>query len=549
MQANPERLLGIIKDAYEGRVVIPEFQRSFVWSREDIEELLVSILQGYFIGTFLMLETSPKEPLFPFRTVEGLSKINCHADPYKHSTVRLVLDGQQRITSLFYVLYEPLIHLKNSRHPYRFYFRLEQALKGEIEDAVVGVSLADRKRVAEMEELVRNHRAIPFSLMKEPGQFYSWLYQEQQFLKGEEEKDSIRSFYSQFENFMIPVVTLSTDTGKDNIVSIFERINRTGVRLSLFDLAAARIYLKGVNLREQWKKFCENYANIVEIVKPEFLLKVIALWRGKEPKKGTLLDVIDELDQDEFKRLWEKASKFIVRAYQRVTAPQGGYGAFRDDLIPYTTMLVPLAVLLEAVETHKGGKEMYDKLDRWYWASVFTQRYDSAVDTKTYQDVREIKRWLEGGNPPEWLTNLSVDKIDVDVDEPRSAIYRGLMCLIVLEGAKDFINGQPANLNECEDDHIFPRAKFKNKKSIDSILNRTLISATSNKRKSDRKPSEYLSLFLQDHGNNEEYLRKTLQSHLISPEAYEAMRRDDFQSFIEARHQTFIQKLQEKLKD
>jgi hypothetical protein len=153
-----------------------------------------------------------------------------------------------------------------------------------------------------------------------------------------------------------------------------------------------------------------------------------------------------------------------------------------------------------------------------------------------------------GGEPPEWLTNLSINSIDVDTDESRSAIYRGLMCLIVLEGAKDFITGQPANLNECQDDHIFPRARFRKEEKIDSILNRTLISAQSNKIKSDRKPSEYLSSFLEHHGN-EERLLETLQSHLISREAYEAMKCDDFQAFIKARRQAFIQKIQEKLRD
>lgn len=81
--------------------MIPEFQRSFVWGREDIEELLVSILQGYFIGTFLMLDTRADESLFPFRVVEGLEQLNPRASPYHHETIRLVLDGQQRVTSLF----------------------------------------------------------------------------------------------------------------------------------------------------------------------------------------------------------------------------------------------------------------------------------------------------------------------------------------------------------------------------------------------------------------------------------------------------------------
>jgi hypothetical protein len=564
MQANPERLLDIIGQASIGRVVIPEFQRSFVWSREDIEELLVSLLQGYFIGTFLMLTVRP-DPNFspirvndrlifrtidgtPFHLVEGLERINPSVDPRRHDDVRLVLDGQQRITSLFYAFYEPPIPLWNTRHPYRFYLRLEPALEGKFEDAVVGVSTADKKRMTKEEELVQNGQAIPFSWMRDPNRFYPWLYQENQFLKKSEERERVQSLYFRLTQFMIPVVTLPRETDKDDVVNIFERINRTGKRLTLFELAAARLYvnLKGINLYSLWGKFRGNHAEVAEVVRRESLLKVIALWQGKEPKKGTLLDVIGKLDRKDFERLWEKATHFIEEAYKRVTSVSG-YGAFRNT-IPYTTILVPLAILLETIENQRGGEEMYRKLDKWYWASVFTQRYDSAVDTKAYQDVVQVRRWLMGGEPPEWLTNLSINSIDVDTDESRSAIYRGLMCLIVLEGAKDFITGQPANLNECQDDHIFPRARFRKEEKIDSILNRTLISAQSNKIKSDRKPSEYLSSFLEHHGN-EERLLETLQSHLISREAYEAMKCDDFQAFIKARRQAFIQKIQEKLRD
>ena len=65
-KANPENLLSILADAYNGKVVVPEFQRSFLWSREGIEELLVSILKGYFVGTLLLLDTQSSDPLFPF---------------------------------------------------------------------------------------------------------------------------------------------------------------------------------------------------------------------------------------------------------------------------------------------------------------------------------------------------------------------------------------------------------------------------------------------------------------------------------------------------
>lgn len=544
-KANPENLLSLMRDAHAGKVVIPEFQRSFVWAREDIEELLVSILQGYFIGTFLMLDTPSDKPMFPFRTVEGLNKVNPGVAPQNYPTVRLALDGQQRITSLFYVLYEPPIPLKNTKNPYRFFFRLDRALDAEPEDAVYGISEADRRRTAEMENAVQAHRAIPFSLLQDASQFYRWFYNEQKFLQNDTDRKLIEAFYHRFQNFMVPVVALSQEAGKDNIVNIFERINRTGVTLSLFDLAVARLYLKGVLLRNLWAHFAAKNPDAIEVVKPEFLLKVIALWEGKEPRRGTLLDVIDELEKQRFEKQWNLATHFMAEAYTRVTATHGGYGAFDNAWIPYTTSMVPLAALLHAIEQRKGGEEMYRKLDQWYWANVFTQRYDSAVDTNSHKDMKEVLNWTEGGNQPDWMKNLSVDSLKLTVDEPRSALYRGMICLVVLEGARDFIDGQPANLNECQDDHIFPQSKFSKQGNVNVILNRTLIS--SNQVKGDKKPSEFLPLILKKHGGDPSRLQHTLNTHLISEKARKAMEEDDFEAFVEARHQLFRARIQQKL--
>lgn len=545
-KANPENLLSICKSAHEGRVVVPEFQRSFIWSRNDIEELLVSIVQGYFIGTFLMLDTPADQPMFPFRVVEGLEEVNSAASPYQYPTVRLVLDGQQRITSLFYVLYEPDIPLRWTVYPYRFFLRLDLALQGDIEEAAVGISVKDRRRMGEMQRFVQAYQAVPFSLLRDPGRFYRWLYNEQDTWHGETLRQLDENLYQRFEKFMVPVVALSSETGKANIVNIFERINRTGVSLSLFDLAGARLYLKGVKLRDLWKAFERQHKPVTKVVKPEFLLKVIALLQGKEPRKGNLLDVIDALNASAFRARWEAAAEFIVKAYERMAKH---YGAFDDKWIPYTTMAVPLAAMLHHLASNGAGESAYRKVDRWYWASVFAQRYDSAVDTTTYQDVKEIIRWLRDETPPGWLDSLSVNSLDLDVDEPRSAIYRGLMCLVASQGARDFLTGQPANLHRCEDDHIFARAAFGSDHPVNSILNRSLISPETNKAKKDKKPSEFLAMCLERHGNDEARLNDTLQSHFISREAQGAMRRDDFKAFVEARGQALAAEVGRRLKE
>lgn len=541
-KANPEKLVALIGQAYAGKVVLPEFQRSFIWARENIEELLVSILRGYFIGTFLILDSPPERALFPFRIIEGLDHVNPGAKSNNHATIRLVLDGQQRITSLFYVLYEPEISLRKSQNPYRFYLRLDALMDGNPDDAVYGISLADRRRLSEMDKAVQAGEAIHFSLFRDSGRFYHWLYNEQKVFTTKDQRGIIEGFYRTFDNFMVPVVSVSPETGRENIVNIFERINRTGVSLSLFDLASARLYLKNINLRDLWKGFRKGNSVLAKIIKPEFLLKVIALLEGKEVRKSALLDIVDGLEPTRFEMLWEQACDLLARAYQRLTSPEG-YSAVHKRWIPYSTMLVPLAVLLHYVEERHGGEEMYRKVDRWYWGSVFTQRYDQAVDTTSYRDVNEVKAWLEGGTCPAWLEDLKVEQqIDLEsIGDQRSAIYRGLICLIVRAGARDFINGQPASLKECQDDHIFPKSRFKTEPQINCILNRTLIS--SNQIKGDKKPSVYLPLLLEKHGGNQERLRATLQSHLISEEAQRAMEGDDFRGFLEARRHAFLSEI------
>lgn len=544
-KANPENLLRIVSDAHAGKVVVPEFQRSFVWSREDIEELLISIVQGYFIGTFLFLDTQPASSLFPFRLMEGLEELGATADAGRHPTVRVILDGQQRITSVFYALYEPHIPLRNARNPYRFFFRVDRALDRDPTDAVLGVSRIDTARMRDMEDLVSEWRAVPFSLFRDTSPPLEWLYRDQRCWKGED-VHTIRIYFDRVTNFMVPVVAISPETGKDNIVNIFERINRTGIRLSLFDLAAARLYPKGLKLRELWDAFEQSHRSAAEVIKPEYMLRLLAVCDGKEPRRATMLDVVDALDADQFRARWETATHLMIEAYQRVTSA-AGYGAFEQKWIPYTTLLVPLAALLGWLEKHHAGADRYLAVDRWYWASVFTQRYDHAVDTTTFRDVKQVGEWLGGGDQPDWLARPSPGVPDLDVDEPGSAVYRGLMCLIVLAGAKDFVDGQQAVLRSCHDDHLFPKSQFGEHRSVNSILNRTLISSRTNEVKGRRKPSEYLRRFIESHGQDRTRFEHTLQTHLIPPEAIQAMECDDLDRFLQLRQAAFREAIQARL--
>ena len=525
------KLIDLLKEVYKGSVVLPDFQRSFIWEPEDIRELLVSVLGGYFVGSMLLLELHKDESPFALRLIEGVREVN--KDVQMQSIVKILLDGQQRTTALFYALYEPNIPLKGKRNPYKFFLDIEKALNEQWNDAAIAVN--DRR----IEEIKKRNNIIPFSLFTDIGEVAKKF-------NGNSKFAEIISLVNNFQNYEIHIVSLSRGTDLEKIVETFERINRTGEPLSIFELLTARLYKYGIKLRDLLEKVKEDYEKFkkdnefVKFIPPEFILKVIALIRGKEIKRSKIL----ELEPQDFEKDWEIACKALNSAYKRITDLKDGYGVLDfKKWMPYTSMIVPLAAMINYI--NKEGLETmnnYKKIDCWYWVSVFSNRYDKAVETTSANDYATLKKWINDDTKvPDFIRNFNLDETDLDVDKQSSAIYRGVINMIVLEGALDFKTGQPPQFNaeKIQDDHIFPKSVYNDNR----IPNRTLIST--NAEKSNRKPSEYFKQILNIHG--EEVLKKILASHIIPSDALEDLLNENKENFINKRKKAIIECLKKKL--
>lgn len=525
------KLRELLKDTYNGKIVLPDFQRSFVWGPEDVRELLVSVFGGYFIGSMLFLESTRDEAPFALRLVEGVKKVN--PDAKVQYSIKVLLDGQQRTTALFYAFYAPEIPLNGRKYPHRFYVDIQKALNGEWDDAIIGVSTADKRRLSEVK---KNKYMVPVS------EFKSLETLVERF--GDVEDIPIRSLiklYNSVMEYEIHVITLPSDTSLDKIVETFERLNKTGMPLSTFDLATARLYKYGINLRDMLNSAREQY-EFVRFIPPEWILKVIALIRGKEPRRKNLL----ELDHGNFEEEWNRACEALELAYRRITDIRNGYGVLDfKKWAPYTTLIVPIAVMLDYLRnSHKESPTNYAKVDAFYWATVFGGRYDQAVDSKSFSDFMDFVEWVETGKVPEFIERFTVEDIDLDVSSMNSAIFKGVLSLIVLNGALDFKTGQPPQFelyrSKVQVDHIFPRSIYKE----DRITNRTII--TTNQSKSNKKPSEYFSERIQKLGR--EKVEEILRTHLIPPEGLDALLRDDIETFMELRKRAIIEEIGRRIR-
>jgi len=122
---------------------------------------LVSVLGGYFIGSMLIFEGSRDEVPFALRLIEGVDKVN---PEFKiASMVKVILDGQQKATALFYALYESDLPLKGRRNTYKFYLDVEKALQGDWDNAVIAINIVNKRR---LNKIKSNPNIILFSEIK-----------------------------------------------------------------------------------------------------------------------------------------------------------------------------------------------------------------------------------------------------------------------------------------------------------------------------------------------------------------------------------------------
>lgn len=586
---NTKKILEIIKQSYEGEIVLPEFQRNFVWNNQDIKELLVSVLKGYFIGTFLLLRRN-NEFGFKTRYIEGLEHLRQDLNGQNNRPDCAVLDGQQRITALFYAMYAPPnVNPKGTAHPHRYFIKLMENWNEDCwDDAVFSISENDPTRNIEVEagrkssfaDLTRevngfdklvnqeyfkrycySNEIVPFTVLKNRPMLGNWFagygnYVSQQrpdsnYAEVHSIEEKKNAFFENWFEFDVPILTLENMPLPD-VAEVFERINKTGVELSVFALATAVFFEGKINLRDWWLKtfndgdselrngkFCkkddENY--------PKYILQIMALLQGKEVKKRVLINKETfTVTQDK----WQEASNQLNRALQRLQDTTTGYGVIDPKFFPYHPIIVPLAALLQEV-TNENLR--YNQIDRWYWSSVLTGRYEKSSDTVIKQDYDQVKSWFGNDqNIPDAINRAQQELGAIDLREvAKGGLYKALLNIIAIKRPLDFFSGQTIELIKLNDHHIFPkRAGISLGDYGDSILNRTLIDDKTNREIQNKKPSEYLKE-MREKLQSDEKLREVLETHYIDDNCLKAMRNDDFDDFIKCREKLLLEVMRRKI--
>lgn len=540
-----------LMDLAETELGIPDFQRDFVWSRQDIADLFESIVRGYYIGS-LLFWTNGRAADLGSTPIYGIK----HSDGF--SPKSLVLDGQQRISSLYYAIHSPPETLWNTKAPYYFFIDLQALLKllneGDSDNLQIIVSYS--KDIVQEEELENQSvlfRRWLFPLSDLP-RLHDWLDDFEIFLevdesnglsKAREIKRAPRERLSYvWESFHIPVIKLPEAMELDNVAKVFEKLNSTGVTLTVFDLLNARLIKHHIKLRsELYDEALDKFEKLAQFAEsnqrfPVHVIQTVALLRGKPCQKKDLLS----LEPKSFESDWKQSCNYFNEALEKASNLRDGFGILSPKWVPYSPMLPVLAVLLKKAESYNDKARCYEKIESWYWSSIVKAAYESATETRMSADVRDVTSWFGDDNevPGTVSSAREVKIIDLkDAVTTSNALYKAVICLTALKGARDFNTNQMLELNTLDDHHIFPKSKAKIMKvedEINSVLNKTLIDKETNRRYiKSNMPSEYLKRLMRDYNLTRNDLQKRFESHLIYKKAFEYLENDDFDGFIKAR--------------
>ncbi len=579
---SPDKMhLGRLLDELRyGKFVIPDFQREFEWSPWDVKELLRSIFEDYYIGTMLFWRASREnqnllrcEPIYGF---EG-----------KCEPQHIVLDGQQRLSALYYAFFAPRVKFPNRKNRYIFIVKLDKFLNEEFDDAFDYEWLTSRtESFLNQRDKQFREKILPISVLGDQ-YWYDWFRDYRDYWVGkvgEEEADNEcdkleRFFRDLLVSYDISYIELDRDIEVSKVCDIFTRLNSTGLTLTIFDLLNALMRPKGIYLKEMWRQVSSDLKELEWQRTKVYLLQAISILEQGycSPKylyylvpgtkkviknsDGSKDSIVIFSSRDEFLEKWNFLVEKMRMTLDALLNPRD-LGAIRPDFVPYPTMLPILTALNVIKEQDKYTDkriEIEAKIRRWYWASVFTQNYSSAVDSTMTHDYYSMQRWFEDdAEIPQVVEKFesNIENLDLQKESMSgSALYKAVFNILVRKGARDFITFELPEYSLLEDHHIVPRSWGLREgldKRIDTILNRTPLSERTNRQLiADRLPNVYLKEMFK-RAKNKDDVYQLLESHLISKKATDILMRDnfsleDFKEFIEERQKTIIQEIKSLL--
>lgn len=555
MQTNDRQITELMKAVHDGKAQLPDFQRGWVWDDNRIKALIASITNNYPVGAAMFLEYGNDNIRFKYRVIEGSPSSGVKPE-------ELILDGQQRLTSIYSSLYsdKPVnTRTDKGKEIKRYYYiDIEKALDPSVDRVEAIISVPETRivtsnfgRTVELDLSTQDkefeNKMFPLNIILDnlkaqywQNAYYAYYKYDPTIIQRFIEFNS--KLVMQTMQYKMPVILLGKETPKEAVCQVFENVNTGGVSLTVFELVTAIFAMDDFELRKDWETRYEKYFNgdILKVVTATDFLASCTLVASYK-KGGTVSckkkDVLN-LSLDDYKKYADDLSKGFVEAEKILQEER----IFVSRDLPYSTQLIPMAALCTLLADGNKIKitNIKDKIKQWYWCGVFGELYGSANETRYVNDVVGVMEWITDStkipktvqeayfNPTRLLT----------LQSRQSAAYKGIMALILKDHCKDFISGREMDFTVYKAEyidihHVFPKDYCEKqgytKAKWNSVVNKTPITYSTNREIGGVAPSKYLAKIEAKGQVTTPVLNEYLESHWLD---VDCCRNDDFNKHI-----------------
>lgn len=519
----------------QGYIKIPMFQREFVWSKSQTAKLVDSIIKGFPIGTFIFWETNEE-----LRHIKNIGNLNL-PDVSSGQNVSYVLDGQQRITSLYALSKGLRIDTTEEKIDYQdIYINLQ--LDPDTDEEIVTEGKPDGVPSVSVYELL--NAGIKDFIKK---------YDDNSIEK-------IDIYQKRLKTYDFSTILLA-NYPIDTACEVFTRINTAGKELTLFEIMVAKTYDQshGFDLSEEYSKLLINNNQEksfqdagFDTIPPSTILQCISANICKQVKRKDIL----RLNKHEVISNWEDVKNGVFSAVDYLRT-QLRIPVSR--LMPYNTLLVPYSYFFVQNQGERPNPLQNKLLTQYFWWASLSSRFSSGSDGKIAQDLSRMDDILEE-RPPTYRgeeVNLELNDIKWRWFSTGDAFCKAILCLYAYLEPKSFESNSIVKIDNSwlkvatskNYHHFFPKGYLKKEGYEDwkanSILNITIVDAYLNKNTIKAKPpSEYMKAITE---NNPDVLM-TMKTHLIDDMEKYGIWNDDYEAFIENRGMRVVEEINKRIK-
>lgn len=572
-----ESIEQLIASVEVGDVVLPEFQRDFVWEEFKTHELFDSLIRDIFVGSLIFgvpsfeltvreLDQRPRKGQGSKSKLKLISFTKAEISRRVQSgQFRLLLDGQQRATSLFRAakgiddvwivvrrddeltedirekplsdrtLEDVLYEVGSKQSSDRMSINIADCFKmmrGEIAREKEKVAILGRSEFGQ-----KIHGAL-----QDAPEFEAYLHHSQQ-IQNLFRAEKLLSYYL-------------LDTNAEKFSLFFERSNSRGIQLNFIDILAAKLYA-GFNLRTSAERFKDEHPNYA--LGQNELVRTVAFVASGGRDIGRQY-ILSNLSHVHFTDHWDKLTTLYRKSLDFL---YDNHLLIAHTWLPYESMLIPLVAFLREVpgnDFSQISSLQSQFLQYWYWSSTFSQRYSSASQELILLDANVL---IKVAREDHTFDRHYFRKFHYEVAEPSdlygiskkyNAIYRGVLNLVHWSagGVTDWRNNDRITFRSqnLDDHHIFPRKYLRNDHSdlspklIDCVLNRALIPKITNIKIGKKKPSTYLG----DLRKSNPHLDSALEQQLIPSSIADGTYDELFEIFLEDRAKRILEVIATKIR-